>query len=180
MSDLPLDDDNLMATEPVLAREFDVFFASEYRGVVGLASVLCGRRAVGEELAQDAFLAAFRRWDQISTYDDPGAWVRRVAANLATSAWRRRVREARAVTRIGRRRDTDVEIVIADEAFWAAVRDLPPRQAQCVALRYLEDRSIADIAAVLGVAEATVRAHLHTGRHDLAKRLGESLREETE
>ncbi|MCU1458129.1 MAG: putative polymerase subfamily sigma factor, partial [Actinomycetia bacterium] len=58
--------------------DFDGFFRREYRKVVALAAVLCGRPAVAEELAQDAFVSAYRNWDRIARYDDPGAWVRRV------------------------------------------------------------------------------------------------------
>jgi RNA polymerase sigma-70 factor (ECF subfamily) len=171
------DEDGTPPGEP-LAGGFDAFFASEYRAVVGLASVLCGRRTLGEEFAQEAFFRAFRHWDRISGYDDPGAWVRRVVANLATSSWRSRMREARAFGRVWRRRDPVAELTAADDEFWAAVRALPARQAQCLALRYLEDRSIADIAAVLAIAEPTVRVHLHAGRRALAQRIGESQDDE--
>ena len=150
---------------------FDAFFADEYRRVVALATALAGT-AGAEEVAQEAFVRAFRRWDRIAAYDDPGAWVRRVAANLATSTLRRRGREARALTRLALRRPAD-EPVRPDERFWAAVRSLPRRQAQCVALHYLEDRSTADVAGVLGIAEATVRVHLHDGRRRLAEMLDE-------
>jgi RNA polymerase sigma-70 factor (ECF subfamily) len=159
--------------------EFDAFFTAHYRAVVGLASVLCGRRALGEELAQEAFFKAFRRWELIRGYDDPAAWVRRVVANLATSSWRTRTREARALGRVWRRRDPVTELTAADDEFWSGVRALPARQAQCMALRYLEDRSTADIAAVLGITEATVRVHLHAGRRALAQRLGDTLEGET-
>ena len=63
--------------------------------------------------------------------------------------------------------------MVTDEAFCEAVRQLPTRQAQCVALHYLEDRSVADVAALLDIAEATVRVHLHQGRAALAAALGE-------
>jgi RNA polymerase sigma-70 factor (ECF subfamily) len=52
------------------------------------------------------------------------------------------------------------------------VRALPPRQAQVVALHYVEDRSVADIAAVLGTAEGTIKAHLFKARAALAAALG--------
>jgi RNA polymerase sigma-70 factor, ECF subfamily len=52
------------------------------------------------------------------------------------------------------------------------VRALPSRQAQAVALYYLEDRSIQQTAAVLGCAEGTVKAHLAKARRALAQRLG--------
>lgn len=161
-----------------LTPSFEAFFTDEYRRVVGLTFALCGRRGLAEELAQDAFVKAYQRWSSVSGYDDPGAWVRRVAANLATSAWRRRVREARAMARLAARRPAPADVTVDDPAFWAAVRRLPERQAQCVALHYLEDRSTADVAAVLGIAEATVRVHLHRARAELARVLGEPLDQE--
>ena len=57
--------------------------------------------------------------------------------------------------------------------FWAAVRSLPRRQAQVVALFYLEDRAIADVAAILDMSPGTVKRHLHDGRRKLARRLQE-------
>jgi RNA polymerase sigma factor (sigma-70 family) len=172
---LPVD-----GTEPIASAPptFDDFFRAEYRRVVGLTLVLCGRRAIAEELAQDAFVQAYRRWDRISAYDDPGAWVRRVAVNLATSSLRRRTREVRALTRLAGRRTDAVSEPRVDGDFWPAVRALPRRQAQCVALRYLEDRSIDDIAAVLDINPTTVRVHLHAARTSLATTLGEELDEE--
>ena len=157
---------------------FESFFAAEYGRVVGLAFVLCGRRAVAEEVAQDAFVQAYRRWSVVSGYDDPGAWVRRVAVNLATSTLRRRSREARAMARLAARRTAPAELVVTNEAFWEAVRRLPTRQAQCVALRYVEDRPVAEIAAVLDIAEATVRGYLHEARATLATSLDVQLGEE--
>ena len=60
----------------------------------------------------------------------------------------------------------------ADDAeFWAAVRSLPRRQAQVIALRYLDDRSVAEIAEILGTATGTVKKHLHDGRRAVAHRL---------
>jgi RNA polymerase sigma-70 factor (ECF subfamily) len=167
-------------TEPVgAAPTFDEFFRSEYRRVVALASVLCGGSGVAEELAQDAFVAAYRHWDRVSRYDDPAAWVRRVVVNLSTSTLRRRSREARALTRLALRRPNEgVRLPGLDDEFWIAVRDLPRRQSQCIALRYLDDRSVDEIAAVLGIAPATVRVHLHSARSALAARLGETDDEE--
>jgi RNA polymerase sigma factor (sigma-70 family) len=140
---------------------------------------LTGSRVVAEELAQEAFLAAYRQWGTVGVYDEPGAWVRRVAVNQAASRGRRRAAEARALLRLGPRTTTVFDpMPVEDEAFWAEVRDLPGRQAQVVALRYLEDRSVDDIAGILGCAPATVRVHLHRGRKNLAERLGCIVEEE--
>lgn len=167
-----------LATEPQGA-DFDELYRRDWRPVVALAYGLSGSRAAAEELAQDAFLAAHRRWAHVREYDDPGAWVRRVAVNLAVSSLRRRAAEARAMARLGgRRRPLPTELAPRDEAFWRAVRALPARQAQVVALHYLEDRPVADIAAVLECAEGTVKAHLHRARRALAITLREDEGEE--
>ena len=63
----------------------------EIRDVVGLSYVLSGSRSGAEDLAQDAFVAAYRLWDRISGYENPGAWVRRVAVNRSISVGRRRL-----------------------------------------------------------------------------------------
>ena len=128
---------------------FDAFYRREHRHVLGLAFVLTGNQAVAEDIAQDAFTAAFRHWRSVAAYDSPGAWVRRVTCNQAASVLRRRVREAKALVRLAWRTQISIELDEGDEAFWQAVRRLPPRQAQAVALYYLEDYSVRDISAVL-------------------------------
>jgi RNA polymerase sigma-70 factor (ECF subfamily) len=157
---------------------FASFYERERASVLGLAFVLCGRLGVAEELTQEAFLRAFRDWDRLAGYDEPGAWVRRVVANLATSSWRRRASETKAMVRLRARREPPQELHTDDDEFWASVRALPTRQAQCVALHYLEDRPVAEIAEVLGIAEPTVRVHLHAGRKALAATLGETVEDE--
>ncbi len=152
---------------------FDAFYEREYRSVVGLAYALSGSRSGAEDIAQDAFLAAYRRWDDIARYEKPAAWVRRVVANMAVSLFRRSMSEARALARLATlRRESLAPLPEEASEFWKAVRALPRRQAQVIALRYLEDLSVADIARTLGVADGTVKAHLHRGSHALASRLG--------
>ena len=157
------------------ARAFEDFYAEEYAAVVGLAYALCGSRSGAEDLAQEAFLASHRNWQRISRYDQPSAWVRRVVANLSVSVIRRRVAEAKALARLAAFGERTVvpDLAAADPQFWAAVRSLPRRQAQVVALFYLEDRAIADVAEILDITSGTVKRHLHDGRRTLARRLRE-------
>lgn len=157
---------------------FDGFYRREYRKVVALAYALSGSRTGVEDLAQDAFMAAFREWERISRYSDPGGWVRRVVANRSVSAWRRRMAELRALNRLGgasRVQPTGLEPAAGE--LWATVRRLPKRQAQVVALHYLEDRSVEDIATVLECSTGSVKQHLFRARRTLARRLGEEGRE---
>lgn len=155
--------------------EFDAFAWRERTRLVTFAWTLTGSLAVAEELAQEALIAAWHGWDRVGTYDRPGAWARRVVANRAAGVHRRAGREHRAVGRLagsGLADEPDVAIGVENAALWEAVRALSLRQAQVVSLHYLEDRSVGEIAAILGCAEGTVKAHLYRGRRELARRLG--------
>lgn len=161
-----------LATDAGEAAGFTTFYRREYRSIRALAWTLTGDLGAAEDIAQEAFLRAHSRWDAVSGYDEPGAWVRRVAINLATSVLRRRGRELRALVRSHARRQDDWVIPQHDREFWALVRSLPARQAAVIALHYYEDLPVSDIATVLEIAEGTVKAHLHQGRASLARRLG--------
>lgn len=151
---------------------FEAFYRREYRSVVALAYALSGSRMGAEDLAQEAFIAAHRNWDHVSGYEKPGAWVRRVTSNLAVSAYRKRMAEARAVTRLAWQRQEWLPAPEPEDVrFWNAVRGLPAKQAQAVALFYLEDRPVAEIAAILDCSPATAKVHLHRGRQTLAEKL---------
>jgi RNA polymerase sigma-70 factor (ECF subfamily) len=157
---------------------FEDLYRRDRRAVVALAYALSGSRSGAEELAQEAFLAAFKAWDRIGAYEDPGAWVRRVVVNRSVSGVRRRVAEVRALARLANRPAPPAELATADAEFWRAVRALPHRQAQAVALHYVEDRSVADIAGILECAEGTVKSHLFRARHALATSLGLAVNDE--
>ena len=154
---------------------FEVLYARTYAPVVRLAFTLTGRRDIAEELAQDAFLAAHRNWSRVAGYDDPAAWVRRVVVNRAVSSGRRHVTSLRLLARLSSERPPEPDLDPDAERLWAAVRALPRRQAQVLALTYLEDRSTSEIAAILDCGEETVRTHLRRGRAALASRLGPLL-----
>jgi RNA polymerase sigma-70 factor (ECF subfamily) len=160
---------------------FSTFYLREFKAVAAFAYVLSGSAAAAEDLAQEAFLAAHLAWDRISGYDNPGAWVRRVVANKASNAVRRRIAEARAHARMflkAREYESIAELSEEHAEVWRAVRGLPRRQAQVIALHYQADFTVKEIAATLGLAQGTVKKHLHDGRLALARRLDHA--EETE
>lgn len=162
---------------------FEDLYRGEWAGIVALGWSLTGSWAVAEELAQDAFADAHRRWHEVGRLDRPGAWVRRAVINRSASVARRRAVERRGTERLAGRvaADADGESTdrtgdavvdrVDDPAFWAAVRSLPDQQAACIALHYLEDRSLEEIAGIVGCRAGTVKAHLHRGRRALAERL---------
>lgn len=164
----PVDRPTAPPTRIDAAAAFDAFYRQEYPRIVAIAQSLTGDRQVAEELAQEGFVAAHGRWKQVSTYDRPGDWVRRVVTNRAISIFRRRAAERRAMARNGRVIDR-VELPEDDAWLWQQVRGLPPRQAQAIALVYVDDLPLNRVATILGCGETTVKTHLHRGRQALAR-----------
>lgn len=153
--------------------DFEAFYQREYAAAVRLAFALTGRRDLAEELAQDSFLECLRRWEQISVYEDPGGWLRRVLTNRCISSGRRHLTELRLLVKLRGARPPGPSISEPSDRLWAAVRQLPKRQAQVVALAFVEDLDVRQIAATLGIGEESVRTHLRRGRAAIAARLEE-------
>lgn len=152
---------------------FEAFARREQQPLVAFAWSLTGSFTAAEEIVQEALTVAWRSWDRVSGYDKPGAWARRVVVSRCTDRRRRAGREQRALLRLFHRRpDDSIELPPADDELWIAVRALPDRQAQAVALHYLEDLPVAEIAEILKCTEGTVKTHLHRGRTALARALG--------
>ncbi|MBD3923917.1 sigma-70 family RNA polymerase sigma factor [Nocardioides cavernae] len=148
---------------------FADFYRAELPGLVALARGLCGS-VVADDIAQEAMLAAYRRWSEVEGFDQPQAWVRRTCANLAISSFRRRMVEVRALARMTAR-SAPAPLDEDAEEFWTAVRSLPRRQAQCAALRYVYEMGGAEIGRTLSITEGSVKVHLARARTTLAARL---------
>lgn len=147
---------------------FEAFYMHEYRQVLALARVLTGDQTRAEDVTHEAFTAALEAWNGL---DNPAGWIRRVVTNKANSAWRRRYAERRALVRLETEVRVGHDLPPETEEFWGMVRSLPQKQAQAIALFYLEDRPVSEIARILGCEESTARVHLSRGRRALARRL---------
>ncbi|MGC5019731.1 SigE family RNA polymerase sigma factor [Micromonospora sp. DT47] len=153
---------------------FDDFYHAHFRGVTTQLCAYTGDLGQAQDLAQEAFCRALARWDRLVRYDDPVAWVRHVAWNLARSRWRR-LRTAR--NHLLRQRQTEAEVAgpTPDRvAIDAALAKLPANHRRAVILHYLADLSVNQIATQEGVAEGTVKSWLHRGRTALAGLLDET------
>jgi len=159
-------------TAPVVraAEPFEVFYRREYGRSVRLAYVLSGSLWAAEDLTQDAFVEAHRHWQDIGRYEDPGGWVRRVIANRSVSRYRRSLVEARALlTMAAGSKRKPIDLTPETQDVWDAVRRLPRRQAQVIALTYLDGLTLQEVADILDVAIPTVGTHLQRGRKALSR-----------
>lgn len=138
--------------------EASLFCAAYYDRLVGGLALYLGDRAVAEELAQEALLRSFARWQHVQTLASPEAWTWRVAMNLANSAFRRRRAERRARQRLGPTADARDEDHAAPIAVRQAVTELPKRQRMVVVLRFYLDLPVAETAARMDATEDAVRS----------------------
>ncbi len=161
---------------------FDAFFRVEYPKLLALGRALAPSAA--HDLAQEALIRACRHWPSVSEYDIPGAWVRRVMLRLVADHHRSHRRRERAIDRFraGGGVTTNSEsdgIDVDDERWFDAVRSLPARQASVVALHYIDQLSVAEVAEVLEIAPGTVKSSLSRARTRLARTLGARIERET-
>jgi RNA polymerase sigma-70 factor (sigma-E family) len=161
---------------------FEAFYRAERRRVLAVVVLLTGDQASAEDVVQDAFAAALRRWATVSTYDRPGDWVKRVAVNRAISRFRRVRNERLALERVARRPVAEPAGGPAPDPFedplWTAVRRLPRRQAQVIALMYVDDLTAEQVAATIGCSAGAVKSHLHRAKRHLATMVGDGERGE--
>ena len=169
--------------EPLVGDDrFDEFFRAEYPKLLALGRALAPSAA--HDLAQEALIRACRNWAAVAEYDIPGAWVRRVMLRLVADHHRSSRRRERMVGRLGARSATSLRIGtsetdVDDERWFDAVRALPARQASVVALHYIDQLSVAEVAAILEIAPGTVKSSLSRARAKLARSLGARIERET-
>jgi RNA polymerase sigma-70 factor, ECF subfamily len=157
------------------AREaFTAFFLAEYPRMVRTVYLIVHDHGRAEEIAQDAFEQLLDHWETVSGYEQPGAWVRRVAIRMAVRVGKReRLRPL--LERRSRTGTDELAVEGTSDEVLAAVRTLPTNQRVAVVLHYFEDRPVAEIADALGCAPATARVHLHKARQRLAELLHEEV-----
>lgn len=163
-----------MRSEPNTGLDFDVVFGEQYPKLVAIGVALTGNAEVANDLAQETMARAHRNWSLVSEADAPNAWLRRVMKNLIIDHFRRRDAEVRAIGRVTDRRVPD-DARSVDASVVSTMSELlsvlPERQQMAVALRYVDDLSVAEIASVLEVAIGTVKATLWKARRRLETHL---------
>ncbi len=151
--------------------DFAAFYNATWRRTVACAYAVLGDLAAAEDVAQEAYARAWPRWSKLSTYDDPGAWIRKVATRQAISGWRR-LRTARSFLHRSRPPEPVPPPDDTTVALAAALKQLPEAQRRALVLHHLAGFSVADIAVSERCPEGTVKARLSRGRAALVPLLG--------
>ncbi len=151
--------------------DFDDWVAARGAGLLRFAYVLTGNAADAEDVVQDALSRALPAWSRICAADDPDAYVRRMVVNAHTSWWRKFRRRESPVAEV--RLDGVADPAPYDDRLWQACVRLPEDMRTAVVLRFYEDMEYADISALTGVREGSVRSRVSRGLARLRQELGE-------
>ncbi len=138
--------------------EFADFFRASWEPCLRAVLTVVGSRQQAEDQVAEAFARAWTSWRKVRRHPAPKAWVVRTALNTGTSWWRRRSRELpladHDLTAPG---DIDDGL---DDSLLTALRRLPRRQREVIALRIFLDLDTDTIASELEIEPGTVRMHL--------------------
>jgi RNA polymerase sigma-70 factor (ECF subfamily) len=149
---------------------FEDFYHAETDGLFGALVLITGSRFEAEEIAQDAFLAVWQRWDRVGGMENPAGYLYRTAMN----AFRRRRRRAALALRraVGLGHEEDA-FAAADtrDAVDRALAGLSRRQRAALVLTDLLEFSSEEAGEALGIKAATVRALASQGRDAMRKTL---------
>jgi RNA polymerase sigma-70 factor (ECF subfamily) len=151
--------------------DYAAFYRAEFPQVVRTSYLVVHDRERAEEIAQEAFIQLLVHWAKVSKYEQPGAWVRRVALRIASrSARRERLRPS-----VEQGAQPAPDFAPQDLDLMNAIKQLPARQRAVVALFYFEDRPLAEVANILGCSHGTAKVHVFNARRRLAELLQEEL-----
>jgi RNA polymerase sigma factor (sigma-70 family) len=151
---------------------FEEFFRAHYARLATALLLLTGRRSEAEELAQEAMVRVFERWDRVRGMDSPDGYAYRTALNLH----RKRLRRAAVWSRLRLGAPSEAPdpaaIVGPRQEVLALLRSLPREQREALVLVEWLGFSAEEAGRVLGIAAASVRGRLHRARAAVRKRFG--------
>lgn len=154
-------------TEVVWVPTLEELFRTHYWRLVRMLAVVSGSQESAADAVQEAFVKAHLHWRRIEGYDDPVGWIRRVAINKLRDEHRRSGRKERAMQELKTAaRENAVEWSNGVDLA-TLLADFPRQQRLSMALFYIENLSVAEVAETLKLSEGTVKFHLHQGRERL-------------
>lgn len=149
----------------------EALFRHSYTSIVQSLALAGGDLAAAEDATQEAFAQAWLSWSRISRYDNPGAWVRRVAINKLRNAHRSRLRGEAAVERLNSEAFTAPPPGEPESGLMVELQGLPYKQRVCAVLFYVDGLSTAEVAQTMGISQGSVSQHLNRARTALRAHL---------
>lgn len=145
--------------------DFDEFVSARWNALLRTAYLLAGDRGRAEDLVQGALVRAHRHWSKLRREGGAEAYVRKIMVNLNTDWWRRLGSRENAVEFVPDTKSTGDPYAAFDaqDELWTALRNLPARMRAVLVLRYFEDLSEAETAAILGCSTGTVKSQSSRG-----------------
>jgi len=148
-------------------QEFAEFYAAARDDCLRVVLISVDDWPLAEDLVAEAFTRAWKAWRKVRQHPAPRAWVVRTALNGHVSWWRRHRREQALASR------EEPAVPAAhpslDSSLVTALRRLPVRQREVIALRLLLDLDTATTGLLLGMPSGTVASHLHRGLNALRR-----------
>lgn len=154
------------------AQRFDEFYRETSGRVMRYGYAMVGDQTDAQDVVQEAYARAWRNWRTVADHPAPEAWVRLTVSRLATDRWRRMAVWRTALARSGAPPSAgppSEDTVLLT----GALRKLPANHRQAVALHYLFDMPVHQIADEMGSTPNTVKSWLSRGRTALASLLSE-------
>ena len=152
---------------------FEALVDAEYGSLFGALCLLCRDRIEAQDVAQEACLQVWQRWDRVASMENPAGYLYRTAFNQVRKRRRRAALALRRTVGLAPRRDELAEVDERD-AIVRALRALTPRQRVSVVLVDLMDYSSEEAARLMGIKASTVRALAAQGRASLRRSAGDS------
>ncbi|MEU8392929.1 SigE family RNA polymerase sigma factor [Micromonospora sp. NPDC048842] len=162
-----------MASKDSLEEQFREFVAARSAALLRTAYLLTGDWATAEDLLQTALTKTYLAWKRLGGIEAVEPYARRVMVNTSTSWWRRRWHGERPTEVLPERAGVDeIEQQLDRDLLWRHLRELPNRQRAVLVLRYYEDMSEAQTAAMLDISPGTVKSQSSRALATLRRRLG--------
>ncbi|WP_307871797.1 SigE family RNA polymerase sigma factor [Micromonospora sp. U21] len=162
-----------MASRDPLEEEFREFVAARSAALLRTAYLLTGDWATAEDLLQTALTKTYLAWKRLGGIEAVEPYARRVMVNTSTSWWRRRWHGERPTEVLPERAGVDeIEQQLDRDLLWRHLRELPNRQRAVLVLRYYEDMSEAQTAAMLNISPGTVKSQASRALSTLRRRMG--------
>ncbi len=146
-------------------------FREHYEPLTRSLSLITADPDLARDAVQEAFARLCEDWERVGTYEHQVAWVRKVAINLVRDRQRFLQRRMPLLSRLGQQLSVQTRglPVETDPLLWRAVRALPTRQRTVVALHYVGDFTLREVAESMDISEGSVKRHLDRARNTLRR-----------